>query len=434
MIFDAVIVFGLILMSGFFSGSETALTSVSRAKIHKLKMEGNRKAIKVNELHDDKERLIGSILLGNNVVNIAASALATALAIELVGQSGVLIATAIMTVLVLIFAEVLPKTYAVRHSEQVALLVSPVLSIIIQILSPFTKAVQFIVNKVIALMGTNEMEEMSGVDVLRGTVEMYHEEGNFLTEDKNMLSGIFDLGDTEVIDIMIQRGDIASINIESDIDDIIRSVANCPHTRLPVYEGNQDNVIGILHAKDLFQSIYDKSTDCPQLDIREILREPWFVPETITLKNQLKAFQECRKHIALVVDEYGSVTGLITLEDILEEVVGDIEDEHDVQVNDERIIRQKDGTWNIEGEVPIRELNKELGWSLSDNDATTLAGYVLKVAQCIPQVDDIYEADEYMFKILSCENKRITKVKVRTTVHKETEIKEQKEVKKDGNQ
>jgi len=380
-------------------------------------MEGNRRAAAVGKLHEKKEQLISAILLGNNVVNIAASAIATALAIRLFGQTGVVYATAVMTILVLIFAEVLPKTYAVRNANQVSLAVAPILTVITRVLGPFTIAIQAIVDRVISLVTTAPKDDMTGVDVLRGTVDMYHAEGNVLTEDRDMLSGIFDLGDTEVEKIMIHRSDMTSINADAPLDEIVTFVANSLHSRIPVWKESPDKIIGILHTKDLFKAL-QLSEDNNPIDIVSLLRDPWFVPETITLKNQLKAFQSQKQHIAMVVDEFGSVTGLVTLEDIIEEVVGEIHDEHDAPVS-ERISRDENGAYDVDGDLSLRDLNRELNWTLSDQDATTVAGYVMTHAQRIPETGEIFEANDYMFEILEREENQITRVKIRKSAEEE---------------
>lgn len=405
-------VLGLVGISAFFSGSETGLTSISRGKIHRLKMSGNRRAIAVSKLHEDKERLISAILLGNNVVNIAASAIATSLAISLFGPSGVAIATVVVTIIVLIFAEVLPKTYAVRHSEQVALAVAPTFVVLTRVLSPFTFSIQALVNRLIALVSTPPTREMSTVDALRGTVDMYHQQGNFLTEDRDMLSGIFDLGETEVQEIMVHRSDMASIDIDTPIKELVAYAAESSRSRLPVWQGTPDQVIGILHSKDLFKAVYLKSGDIEAIDLKSLLQEPWFIPETVTLKNQLRDFQQRQRHIALVVDEFGSVNGMVTLEDIVEEVLGEIEDEHDTP-REKSIRKLKDGSYAVAGSIPLRELNRELAWDLSDADASTLAGYVIAIAQSIPAVDEIYESGPFIFKILKRKANQVTLIQAR---------------------
>lgn len=404
-------ILGLILFSAFFSGSETGLMSVTEAKIHKLKMEGNKRAATVSKLLEDKERLIGSILLGNNIVNIGASALATSLAISLVGESGVIYATAIMTILVLVFAEVMPKTYAVRNAQGVALAVAPLFVLITKLLSPVTIAVQIFVSKVIALISDENMDTMTGVEVLRGAVDMYHLEGNVSKEHKDMLSGVFDLQDITVEEVMIHRSDLNSISIDETNDKIISYIAESVHSRIPVWKGAPDQIIGFLYGKDIFRVVHNYKGDLEKLDLKKYIRTPWFVPESLTLKNQLKGFRERQEHIALVVDEYGSVTGMLTLEDILEEVVGEIDDEHD-EPTDRRIKKMKDGTYNINGDITLRDLNRETEWALKDEEATTLAGYIFAHAQTIPEVGEEFEIGEFKFKILERENNQLTKIKV----------------------
>ncbi|MGJ8654388.1 MAG: HlyC/CorC family transporter [Opitutaceae bacterium] len=408
------IVLGLIFISAFFSGSETGLTSVSRAKIHSLKMSGNRKAIIVSKLREDKERLIGAILLGNNVVNIAASAIGTALALEYFGPSGVVYATGIMTVLVLVFAEVLPKTYAVRHSEQVALAVAPLFVLIVKVLSPITMVVQVIVNRFIALFSFMPQEEMSGVEVLRGAVDMYHQEGNVQTDDKDMLSGIFNLGETAIEEVMVHRSDIVMIDANDSIENIVSFVANSTLSRIPVWEGSRDHVVGVIHTKDLFKAAEKHKGNLQELDFKAHIREPWFVPETTRLKNQLKAFKEHRRHIAMVVDEFGSVSGLITLEDIIEEILGEIDDEHDVPSR-RQVRKCRDGSYDVDGDISIRDLNRELDLRISDEDATTLAGYVMAKIQRIPDAEEILEVDDLMFKILKKNLNQLERIKIRKT-------------------
>ncbi len=405
-----VVVF-FIFLSAFFSGSETGLIGVTRAKIHKLKMEGHKRAQIVSKLREDKEGLIGAILLGNNLVNIAGSALATSLAIKMFGEKGVFWATGCMTIVVLIFAEVLPKTYAVRNSEKVALLVAPIFVVITKLLAPITKFVQIIVNVVLNIFSKPGVMDMTGVEVLRGAVDMYHEEGNVHKEDKDMLSGIFDLEETDVEEVMVHRTDIESVDIESPIENIIKFFVANSHSRIPLWRDNPDNIVGILHTKDLFKALQNSNGDAQKLDLNQMLREPWFVPETTTLKNQLRAFREKQQHIALVVDEFGGLTGLITLEDILEEVVGEIEDEHDMP-NQRRFRKFRDGSVNLDGDMAIRDVNKHLDWNLSDEYATTVAGLVMHEAQKIPDIGEEIAVEERIFKILKKDGTQITRIKV----------------------
>jgi len=407
-------VMGLILLSAFFSGSETGLTSVARAKIHKLKMEGNKRAIILSKLREDKERLIGAILLGNNVVNIAASAIATALAIRYLGENGVFYATAIMTVLVLVFAEVLPKTYAVRHAEAVALAVAPLFVVITKVLSPLTMAVQLVVNQAINLFSSGEQDDMSGLEILRGAVDMYHEEGAVEKDHKDMVSGVLNLDDTAISEVMIHRGDIIAISIDEPVERIIDFVANSSHSRIPLWKGSPEKIVGIMHTKDVFKASHNHKGDLKSINLKTLIRKPWFVPESTTLKNQLDAFRDKQRHFALVVDEFGSVAGLITLEDILEEVVGEIDDEHD-KPNHARIRKCKNGAYNVDGDLSIRDLNKELEWNLPEESSVTLAGLLLTEAQRIPDVGDIFESGDFMLKVLKKKDMQITRIQLRRT-------------------
>lgn len=405
-------VFILIAISAFFSGSETGLIGVAREKIHALKMEGNRRAETLSRLREDPERLIGAILLGNNVVNIAASSIATALAIRLVGESGVVYATLAMTLLVLVFAEVLPKTYAVRNAEQVALAVAPVFVLITRVFAPMTLAVQAIVNIVINAITHEPAQSVTGTSALRGAIDMYHEEGEVHSDDRFMLSGIIDLEVTDVRDIMIHRSDMVSANIDLPTKEVAGIIADCTHTRLPIWEGDNNRFIGVLHTKDFFRAMHLHDGDIDTLDIRPILRELMYAPESTKLKNQLAAFKKSRKHFALVVDEFGSVSGIVTLEDVLEEVVGEIEDEHDLRETN-HIERFDDGSYAIDGDVTLREIEKSLGWEFPASDASTLAGVIMEAAQSIPQCDEVIELEHFMVKVISRTENKIDRIKIR---------------------
>lgn len=405
-------VFILIAISAFFSGSETGLIGVAREKIHALKMDGNRRAETLSRLREDPERLIGAILLGNNVVNIAASSIATALAIRLVGEAGVVYATLAMTVLVLVFSEVLPKTYAVRNAEQVALAVAPIFVLITRIFAPLTLAVQAIVNLVINAVTREPAPSVTGTNALRGAIDMYHEEGEVHSDDHFMLSGIIDLEVTDLRDIMIHRSDMVSANIDQPTQELARIITESSHTRLPIWEGDSNRFIGVLHTKDFFRAMHQHEGDPENLYVRAILRELMYAPESTKLKNQLAAFKRNRKHFALVVDEFGSVSGLVTLEDVLEEVVGEIEDEHDVS-DTKRIEQLDDGSYAMDGDVSLREIEKTLGWNFPESEASTLAGVVMEAAQSIPQRDQVIELDHFMIKVIGRTENKIDRMQIR---------------------
>jgi len=410
----ALLVLVLLLASAFFSGSETALTAASRARMHALEQEGNRRAELVNRLLAKPERIIGTVLLGNNLVNILASALATGLLIGAFGEFGVLYATAIMTVLIVIFAEVLPKTYAIAYPDRIALSVAPIMRVVIAVLWPLTAAVQFVVTRILkATPGTKDDEAniLAPHEELRGAIELQQMEGMVTRLDAAMLGGVLDLLDLKVLDVMVHRTKMQTLNASTPPDKLVDEVLKSHYTRLPVWENEPENIIGVLHTKDLLVELGRVNWDPSKLDIKELVKEPWFVPDTTGVKDQLNAFLKRKTHFALVVDEYGEVQGLVTLEDILEEIVGQISDEHDVQ---EMAIRpQPDGTVNVDGSVPIRDLNRYMGWDLPDEEATTIAGLVIHEAQAIPEPGQAFTFYGYRFEILRKNRNRITALRVK---------------------
>lgn len=408
--FFAVVV--LLAFSGFFSGSETALTAASRARMHALEKEGDKRAARVNRLLSDRESLIGAILLGNNLVNILASSLSTAVFMQWFGNAGVPVATAFMVVLVLVFAEVLPKTYAISNADNTAMGVSRPISWLVSGLAWIVKIIQFIVQITLQVFGIRAGEGMvSAEEEIRGTIDLHHSEGGVETVDRHMLVGALDLKDLTVADLMIHRKSINMIDIEQKPREIVMEALSSPHTRLPLYRGSQDEIVGILHAKDLLRAIAPLRGDLDQLDVEGLLREPWFVPETLTVQEQLDAFLKERSHFALVVDEYGALEGLITLEDILEEIVGDIRDEHDVVVQGVR--QQPDGSVNVDGVVTIRDINRAMGWNLPDDEAVTIAGLVIHEAQTIPEPGQRFSFHGYQFDVLRKSRNQITALRVK---------------------
>ncbi len=404
-------VFVLLLLSAFFSGSETGFTAVNKARMHKLESEGNRRARMVKRLYEDKDRLIGTILLGNNAVNILSSALATTLALNLFGNEGVAYATIAMTLLVLIFAEVLPKTYAFRNSDKVAMAVAPIFILLMKLLYPLTALVQFIVNIFLKLFRMEKVEGIGlhGTDILRGAIEMHHQEGAVVKGERDMLGSILDLAELDVGEVMIHRKEMQIINADEPVEKIIEQAFGSPYSRIPVWQENPDNIIGILYNKDLVRSLME-NPEVGQLDIRQVIKEPWFVPETTSLQDQLQAFRSKHNHFALVVDEYGGLLGMITLEDILEEIVGQIHDEYDVA---RRKIRQlPDGAYIVFGGMSIRDLNRELDWDLPDDEAATVAGLIIEEAEMIPNAGQNFHFHNYRFEILKKKQNQITRVKI----------------------
>ena len=404
-------IMALICMSAFFSGSETALTAASRARIHTLDREGDARARLVNRLISDRERLIGAILLGNNLVNILASAIATSLFISLFGQSGVAIATAVMTALVLIFAEVLPKTYAITRADSMAMSVARPISWLVGAASWVVFSIQAVVNITLRLIGVQPpTDAVTPEEDIRGTIDLHHSEEGLDAKDRHRLVGALDLKDMKVEEVMIHRKNITMIDADQPSDCIVRQALASPHTRLPLYRGDQEEIIGVLHVKDLLRAVVGHGGEIEGLNVLELCRDPWFVPETTRVEDQLDLFLKQRSHFALVVDEYGTLQGLVTLEDILEEIVGDIRDEHDVVVQGVR--PQADGAVYAEGWVTIRDLNRATGWFLPDDEAVTVPGLVIHEAQTIPEPGQRFSFHGHRFDIVRKTRNQITGLKI----------------------
>jgi len=403
----------LLVLSAFFSGSETALTAASRARIHQLETEGDRRARIVGHLLIEKERLIGAILLGNNAVNILASSIATYLFVGLVGETGVAYATLSMTLLVLIFAEVLPKTYAIRNADRMALAVAPVLRIVVTVLSPITLAVQMIVASTLRLLGGRPVapsDYLQASDEIRGAIDLHAREGTMRKHYRDMLRSILDLAEVRVEEVMVHRRNMVALDAGEPPAKVIEQALSSPYTRLPVWRDDPDNIIGILHAKDLLRAIRENDGNIDAIDLETILAEPWFVPDSTSLVDQLQAFRARRAHFALVVDEYGALMGLVTLEDIIEEIVGDITDEHDIPVLGVRA--EADGSYVVDGTVTIRDLNRRFDWRLPDEEAATIAGLVIHEAQYIPEVGEAFAFHGFRFEVLARQRNQITSLHI----------------------
>jgi len=412
----------LLILSGFFSGSETALTAASRGKLRAQADKGSRGAEKALRITEDNERLIGSVLLGNNLVNILAASLATALFTRAFGESGVALATLVMTLLVLIFAEVLPKTYAITNSEKAAAAVAPLIGIIVTVFSPIVAAVRLLVRGGLRIFGVR-IDPNSHVLAVReeiaGALQLGHSEGVVEKEDRDRILGALDLGDRTVEEIMLHRSGIEMIDAAADPQDIFAQCVNSPHTRLPVFRNEPENIIGVIHAKDLLRAIYARiggpGGDVDALDgfqVTDMVKPPYFVPETTTLDDQMRQFLRMRSHFALVVDEYGSLQGLITLEDILEEIVGEITDEFDPD-SEHPIRKAEDGQYYVDGAMTIRDLNRATDWTLPDEEANTVAGLVIHEAQMIPTVGQVFSFHGFRFEVTGREGNRVTALKIR---------------------
>ena len=412
----------LIAVSGFFSGSETALTASSRGKLKSQGDRGDNGAVTALKLTEDSERLIGAILLGNNLVNILAASLATALFTRMFGESGVALATLVMTVLVLVFAEVLPKTYAITNPETAAGRVAPVLRPIVAVFAPVVNVVRFIVRRVLGLFGFQidpDKHVLSIHEEIAGALALGHSEGMVEKEHRDRLLGALDLGERTVEEIMLHRSQIEMIDADTPIEEVITQCVQSSHSRLPVYRGEQENIIGVLNVRDLMREVHDlvmrgkgRIKSIRHLRLESIVRPPYFVPETTPLDEQMRHFLQRRNHFALVVDEYGALHGLITLEDILEEIVGEIEDEYDT-ADATPMFKVEGGEVLVDGVMTIRDLNRAMDWQLPDDEAITIAGLVIHEAQQIPQQGQVFGFHGFRFEVVERVENRLTRLRIR---------------------
>ncbi len=406
-------IFILLVLSALFSGSETALTAASQPRMHLLEQEGDRRARLVNRLFDQRDRMIGAILLGNNLVNILASALATSVMIQNFGDAGVLYATVSMTLLVLIFGEVMPKTYAFRNADKVALGVSPLMQVIVALLSPITHGIHAIISAILRPFGIHlgsEQELRAAEEALRGAIDLHRGEEPAMHQERIMLRSILELSEADVDEVMQNRQDIVMIDADMASARIVEQMLESPYTRIPLWRGEKDNIVGVLHAKDVLRTVQAHRDVIDNIDIMEIALKPWFIPESTSLLDQLQAFRQRHEHFALVVDEYGSLMGVVTLEDIIEEIVGEISDEHDITRIGIRPMR--DGSIMVDGKVTIRDLNRSFEWNLPDQDAATIAGFVIHQAKVIPEVGRIFSCDDFRFEVIRRRHNRITSIRI----------------------
>ena len=410
----ALVILVLLAVSGLFSAAETALTGASRARMHQLEREGDRPAGRVNKLLERQELMIGAVLLGNNLINILSSALITdTLGRSFPGGWGIVVSTGVTTVLVLVFAEVLPKTLAIGRPDDVSRFLSYPTMVVTRLFGPLIIVVQWFVGGTLRLVGVKPAVDPDAAlaqEEIRGAVEYHASEGLVEARDRRMLGGVLDLADMDVTQVMVHRKSITLLDADLPPRQLVDAALAAPHTRLPLYRGDNENIVGVLHGKDLARALVRLEGDLDALRIDEVAREPWFIPDTTSLKDQLEAFLKTRIHFALIVDEYGALQGLVTLEDILEEIVGEIEDEHDVAV--EGVRRQPDGGVAVDGAVTIRDLNRALGWSLPDDEWVTVAGLVIHEAQTIPEVGQTFIFHGHRFQVLGRVRNQVTSLRI----------------------
>lgn len=403
------IVIVCLLLSAFFSASETALTASSRAAMARLEKHGNRRAQIVNQLLASRERLLGAILFSSNAVNIAASALATGVLLSWFGDVGVIYATVIMTIVVVVFSEIIPKTAAFNAPDRGALLVARPMQFVVRLVGPMLVGIEAFARWVLRMfrMRIGENLPILSPEERRGTVDRIRQQRGIERIDRG---SVLDLRELEVSDVMIHRTEMATINIDQPPADIVRTMLATPHTRLPLWRGHPENIVGTLRSKDVLRTLQAAGGDASKIDIAAIMTRPWFVPDTTPLAEQLKAFRRRKTRFALVVDEYGQVMGLVTLDDIVGEIIGDLSDEHDVDIPGVRT--QLDGSVHIDGSVPIRDLNRAMDWSLPDEQATTIAGLVIHEARSIPEVGQSFTFHGFRFRVVKKSRNRITALRV----------------------
>jgi len=400
----------LILISGFLSGSETALTATSKPRIILKNKKGNKRASFVLKILDNLDNVISSLLLSNNLVNILASSLATAILYDLYGVSGIFYATIIMTVLIVIFAEILPKTYSLNKPTRTSLLIAPVIYYLSKTLYPIIFLINLIVKKIILKKQNNDskLKDQQSEEELQGVIDMYKTSSPDSEHEKDMLQSILMLNDITVEEVFTHRKNIYSINGSLDILEIIKKINQSRYTRIPIWRENPENIIGLLNIRTLNVDLttQERSKEI----IFEKISKPWFIPETTNLLEQLVEFKKKKEHIAFVVDEYGELLGLITLEDIIEEIVGEIVDEIDIPENE--FAETKKGVIVINGEKNLRDLYKHFDLDSPVSEASTISGYILEIAKRIPLYGETVKDDYFIYKILSHSRKQISKIEI----------------------
>ncbi|MFZ7103458.1 MAG: hemolysin family protein [Peptococcaceae bacterium] len=393
-ILQGIILLFLLVLSAFFSSTETAFFSLNKIRVLHMAEEGNRKAQLVMEMLNNANNLIATILIGNNIVNIGASALATSLAIDLFGNTGVGIATGVMTILVLVFGEATPKSFAAQNAEKWALTIAGIIRVLGIIFLPIIKIMGLITNFLLKLMGSAEDKDpFITEDELKLLVNAGQEEGFIAESEREMINSIFDFDDTLVREIMTPRIDMIVTEITDSFAKVVEIAIDAGHSRIPVYEDTIDNIVGIIYAKDLLKVI---NKDFATIEIKKIMRPAYYIPETKKVRDLLAELRQAKVHMAIVLDEYGGTAGLITIEDVIEEIIGDIQDEFDIE--EESIVMLSDGAIRADARASIFDINEALDVDLPDDDYETISGLVFHLLGHIPK-----EAEEIIF-----ENVRIT--------------------------
>ncbi len=421
-ILQLVIIVILLLLSAFFSSAETALTTVNKIKMRTLMEEGNKKAERVLQVTDNSGKMLSAILIGNNVVNISASSLATALAIKLFGNVGSGIATGALTLLVLLFGEITPKTLATIHSEKISLSYASVIYYLMKILTP----VIFIINKLslgvlfLLRVDPNAAQDKMTEEELRTIVDVSHESGVIESEEHEIINNLFDFGDAQAKEVMVPRIDMTFADINNTYDELLEIFETDKFTRLPVYEGTTDNVVGIINMKDLLLF-----KDKEHFSIREIMREPFYTYEHKSTAELLIEMRQSSINLAIVLDEYGATAGLITLEDLLEEIVGEIRDEYDSDEED-AIVKLSDREYLVLGSTNLEDLCDELDLSFTSEDYDTIGGYLIGLLDHLPEKNEVIVTDDdVLLRVEQMDKNRIEKIYIKKPLPAEEEHKDE---------
>lgn len=389
-IFLLLFVLLLVAASGYLAAIETALTAASPGRMQKLKSEGNMKAIAVLKLFRIKEQVISSLLIANSFINTLSTTIATTVMIGLYGEEkGTILSSSIMAVIIIVFAEVVPKAVALVKADNIILGTTGFIDKCMRFLRPVNYALNIVITIFFKVFRIRSGEVMSGTEEVRGMIEHNMEEGKVFKSDRDMLGGVLDMGNITVAEIMVHRSNVITIDADLDLESITAKALSSNHTRIPLWRGNKDNIVGILHIRDLIRALYNNNFDYSKITISDFISDAWFVPENALVIDQLQAFKKKRSHFALVIDEYGELCGIITLEDILEEIVGQIYDEHDNQSN--MMIKTSDNGYMIDGATSIRDVNRELNLNLPYEHANTIAGLIIHQINKLPKQGEVFE-------------------------------------------
>lgn len=399
-----------LVLSGVFSASETALTSLSKIRLRKLVEDDVKGAKRVENLHNNPNKMLTTILIGNNLVNIGASSLMTSIAIDLWGNTGVGIATGVMTLLILIFAEITPKSLATMHSETISLKLGGFVHLVSILVAPIRVILTKITNFLVETLGgdVDNNQPFITEDEIKTIVSVSHKEGVLEGEERDMIYNVFEFDDLKARDVMIPRTEIVTLDVDMSYDEIIKIINDQQFSRIPVYADTTDNIIGVLYTKDLlFLQINKESL----FDLRKYIRKPYFTYEYKPINELFNEMRSLRTHIVIVLDEYGGTEGIVTIEDLIEEIVGDIEDEYDKDIQNVELI--KDNEYLVSGSLELDDVNKLLGTNVASDDFDTIAGLVIDIIDRIPEAGEVIEYEGFTFIVESIDRNRIEKIRIK---------------------